>query len=50
MNCEYDKVPDDMTLCPIAIASKSVSITEQQFSNIERETLDIVDWLEKFHH
>lgn len=35
---------------PVAFACKDLTETEQRYSNIERELLDIVFVLEKFHH
>ena len=36
--------------CPVAYASKSLSHTEANYSNIEREMLGVVFGLERFHH
>ena len=41
---------DNTILCPIAFASKCLTGAEHRYSNIERETLDILHGLEKFHH
>ena len=35
---------------PICYASRALTETEQNYSNIERETLGVVWWLEKFHY
>ena len=48
--CQKDKVPDNTTLHPLAFASKSLTITEHMYSNIEREALDILHRLKKIHH
>ena len=50
MNCGHDQVPDNATLPPVAFASKSLSSSESQFSNIEWEAHGILHGLEKFHH
>ena len=42
--CQKDRAPDNLILCPIAFASKSLT------GNIEREALGILHSLEKFHH
>ena len=39
-----------MALCPVAFARRSLSSVEWQQSNIYREALGILHWLEKFHH
>ena len=49
-NGRYDEVPENEMLQPIAFASKSLSSTEQWYSNIEREALTILHGLQKFHH
>lgn len=43
-------IPDTEVLRPIAYASKALTETEQNYSNIEREALGILHALEKFHH
>ena len=48
--CQEDMVPDNTILCPIAFASKSLTDAEHRYSNIERETLDILHGLKRFHH
>ena len=50
MNCGCDEVPDNVTLCPITFASKSLLNAEQWYSNIEWEALGILYGLKKFHH
>ena len=50
MSCHRDEVPDNSILRPIAFSSKSLTVTEKRYSNIERETLGIRYGLEKFHH
>ena len=45
-----DITPDKTILKPIIFSSKSLNDAEQQYSNIEREALDILHGLEKFHH
>ena len=47
---EDEDLPDSSLLRPIAYASKSLTDTEQRYSNIEREALAILHGLEKFHH
>ena len=42
--------PQNITLCPIAFASKSCTGVEQMYSNMKHETLGILHNLEKFHH
>ena len=42
--------PDNITLCPIAFASKSLIGAEWRYSNIKQEALSILHSLEKFHH
>ena len=48
--CQKDIVPDNSSLCPTAIASKSLTGAEHRYSNIERKALGIIHGLEKFHH
>ena len=48
--CPRDTAPDNNILHPIAFASKSLSSAEKRYSSIEREALDILCGLEKFHH
>ena len=48
--CQKDRAPDNVILCPIAFASKSLTGMEIGYSNIEREALGILYNLEKFHH
>ena len=48
--CQKDRAPDNVILCPIAFASKSLTGAEQRYSNIKREALGILHGLEKFHH
>ena len=43
------KAPDNIILCPIAFASKSLTGAEWRYSNIKCEMLGICG-LEKFHH
>ena len=50
MNCRFNEVPDNAVLHPIAFASKSLSSMDRQYSNIEREALDILHRLEESHH
>ena len=47
---QKDMVPNNIMLCPIVFASKSLTGTECRYSNIEREALGILHGLEKFHH
>jgi len=48
---EYDtEIPPTECLRPIAYGSKSLTTTEQNYSNIEREALGILHALQKFHH
>ena len=46
MNCGQDKVPDNATLCPIVLGSKSLSSAEWSYSNIESEPLGTLHGLE----
>ena len=48
--CQEGTVPNNTILHPITFASKSLTGTEWRYSNIEREALDILHGLEKFHH
>ena len=48
--CQKGVAPDNITVCPIAFASKSLTGAEQRYSNIECEVLGILHGLEKFHH
>ena len=48
--CQEDVAQDNTNLHPIAFASKSLTDAECRYSNIEREALGILHWLEKFHH
>ena len=51
-NTVYQKgvVPQNITLCPIAFASKGLTGVEWKYSNIKWEVLGILHGLEKFHH
>ena len=42
--------PDNAILWPTALASKSLSSAEQCYSNRKCEAMEILHWLEKFHH
>ena len=48
--CQKCIAPDNITLCSIAFANKSLTSMEQRYSNIEHEVLGILNGLEKFHH
>ena len=48
--CQKGVAPQNIALCPIAFASKSLTGAEQRYSNIEWEALGILHGLEKFHH
>ena len=48
--CPRDIVPDNTILSPIAFSSKSLTSTEQRYSNIKREALGILHGLERFCH
>ena len=50
MNCGHNEVPDNITLCPIAFASKVLSNAELQYSNIKWEALGTLHGIEKLHH
>ena len=50
MVCQKGIAPDNITLHPIAFASKSLTSVEWRYSNIECEALGILYGLEKFHH
>ena len=49
-DCQMGVAPQNITLCPIAFASKSHIGAEQRYSNIECEVLGILHSLEKFNH
>ena len=49
-SCPRDESPDNSILRPTILASKSLSSTEQRYSNVEREGLDILHGPEKCHH
>ena len=49
-SCARDEAPDNSILRHTACMSKSLSSTEERYSNIERETLGRLYGLEKFHH
>ena len=48
--CQRGMEPDNITLHPIAFASKSLTSAEWRYSNIKHEALGILHSLEKFHH
>ena len=48
--CQKGLAPQNITLCPIAFTSKSLTGVEQRYSNIKWEALRILHGLEKFHH
>ena len=48
--CPKDITADNIMLRPIKFASKSLTGTEQKYSNIERMALGILLGLEKVHH
>ena len=48
--CPEDIAPDNIILRPIAFASKSLTSSEQRYSNIEREGMGILHGLKKIHH
>ena len=50
MTCQKDTVPNNTILHPITFASKSLTVAEHGYSNIEREALGILHGLKKFHH
>ena len=50
MSWGHNEVPDNVVPCPIMFGSKSLSSMEWQYSDITRETLDILHGLKKFHH
>ena len=50
MNFGQFEVPNNVTLCPIAFASKSLSSAELQHSSLKHEALVIWHGLERFHH
>ena len=49
-SCSRDKAPDNNILTPTAFVSMSLSSKEKRYSNIEKEALNILYGLEKFHH
>ena len=48
--CQMGVAPQNITLHPIAFASKSLTGVEKRYSNIEHETLGILHGLQKFHN
>ena len=48
--CQKGIAPNNITLHPIAFASKSLTSAEWRYSNIKHEALGILHGLEKFHH
>ena len=46
--CQKDRAPDNIILCPIDFASKSLTWVEQRYSNIKREALGILYGLKSF--
>ena len=48
--CQKGVAPQNIALCPIVFASKSLTGAEWRYSNIEWEVLGILHVLEKFHH
>ena len=50
MVCQKGGAPQNITPCPIALASKSLAGAEWKYSNIKWEALEITHGLEKFHH
>ena len=48
--CQVGVAPQNITLHPIALTSKSRTGVERRYSNIEREALGLLHGLEKFHH
>ena len=48
--CQKDIVPDNTILHPIAFASKSLTVAECRYCNIEQEALGILHGLKKCHH
>ena len=49
-SCPRDKTPDNSILRLITFTSKSLSNVERRCNNIEREALDILCRLKKFHY
>ena len=47
-NADNDFIPTNLQ--PVAYASKSLTASEQDHVNIEREFLAVLHWLEKFYH
>ena len=50
MNCGYDEIPDNGTLCSIAFVSKSLLIDDLCYSNMEWEALGILHCWVRFPH
>ena len=48
--CPEDIARDNTIMRPITSAKKSLTSSEQRYSNIEREALGILNGLKKFHH
>ena len=48
--CQKDVAPDNTILHPIAFASKSLTVAESRYSNIEWDALGILHGLKKFYH
>ena len=49
MQLPRNEAPNNVALWPIAFASKSLTSTETQYSNIKREALGILHGIDKFH-
>ena len=50
MSCLCNEAPGNTAQCPIAFTSITLSSMEIIYSDIERETLDILHRLKKFHN
>ena len=49
-DCQKGVAPQNITLCPIAFAGKTLTGAEWRYSNIEQDVLGILHGLEKSHH
>ena len=47
---QQGKAPDNTILWPIVFASKSLTVADNRYSNIECDALGIIHGLDKFHH
>ena len=50
INCPCDETPDNIVLCPITFARKSLYSAETRYNNTDREALSILHGLDELHH